>query len=143
MTDLYVNSRLTIPADRLRWTASRSSGPGGQNVNKVNSKVTLRFDFVGFDGIDPGWKQRFREQYGSRLTTDGQIVLHSEVTRDQNRNLADARARLVTMLLSVAKAPKIRRPTKPSRSSQRRRVDNKRQKGDKKRSRNQRYSGDG
>ncbi|MEM9827346.1 MAG: alternative ribosome rescue aminoacyl-tRNA hydrolase ArfB [Planctomycetota bacterium] len=139
MNDLYVNSRLTIPADRLAWSASRSSGPGGQNVNKVNSKVTLRFDFAACPGLDAGWEHRFRTRFGTRIRDDGVMVLQSDVTRDQHRNLADVRARLAAMLVSCAAPPKARKPTRPSRGSQRRRLEKKRQTGEKKKARRRRF----
>ena len=141
MNDLYVNQRLTIPADCLTWSASRSGGPGGQNVNKVNTKVTLRFDLNRCSDFDAGWRRRFETRFGNRIREDGVLVLQSDVTRDQRQNLADARARLVAMLCGCAAPPKKRKPTKPSRSSQRRRIENKRRVGEKKRLRGSRIRG--
>lgn len=139
MSDLYVNSRLTIPATHLSWSASRSGGPGGQNVNKVNSRVTLRLNLNDCPGIDSGWRRRLSVQFGSRITVNGEFVLHSESNREQARNLADARTRLVEMLDSCSNPPKKRRRTKPTLGSKRRRLDAKKQTGDKKQSRSKRY----
>lgn len=139
MDDLYVNSRLTIPASCLTWSASRSSGPGGQHVNKTNSRVTLRFDLENCPGLGIGWRQRFATQFGSRLTGEGVMVLHSEQYREQPRNLADAKERLVAMLLGCQSPPKKRRPTKPTRGSQRRRIEAKKRTGEKKLARGKRY----
>ena len=144
MDDFVVHPSLTIPGKRLSWTASRSGGPGGQNVNKVNSKVTLRVD-LNLDPDDedpwirPEWLRRFRENFGSRLNVDGTMVIQSEATRDQRKNLMDAMDRLASMLLSCRLAPKPRKKTKPSRSARRRRVEAKRRVGEKKQSRRERW----
>lgn len=139
MDDLYVNSRLTIPGSCLAWSASRSSGPGGQHVNKTNSRVTLRFDLENCPGLGIGWRERFKTQFGSRLNNDGVVVIHSEQHREQPRNLADAKERLAAMLLACQSPPKKRRPTKPTRGSQRRRIEAKKRTGEKKQSRAKRY----
>ncbi len=137
MADLYVNSRLTIPAREISVTTARSGGPGGQNVNKVNSKVTLRWSPEQSSGMDPAWQRRFVARYGNRINRDGQLVLHSEQYRDQVRNLADVRSKLVEMLLACQAAPKIRKKTRPSQASQRRRLEEKKQLSEKKRRRQQ------
>lgn len=143
MTDLYVNSRLTIPERELKVTAARSSGPGGQNVNKVNSKVTLRWTPAAVTGFDAGWQRRFLAHYGNRINREGQLVLHSEQYRDQSRNLADVRARLVSMLLACQSAPKARKKTRPTKGSQRRRLEQKRQHSEKKQRRQRPSRDDG
>lgn len=132
MEDLVVNNRLTIPASQLQANYSRSSGPGGQNVNKVSSKVTLRWYVDDQPLLPPGWRNRLWATYGNRITREGDFVIHSDRYRDQPRNLADCRARLVEMLLACAAAPVIRKKTMPSKSSQRRRVDDKRKLAEKK-----------
>lgn len=132
MSDLFVNSRLTIPDRELTVTAARSSGPGGQNVNKVNSKVTLRWSPEASSQMDAAWQRRFLARYGNRVNRDGQLVLHSDQYRDQIRNLADVRSKLVSMLLECQAAPKARKKTRPTKGSQKRRLKQKRQHAEKK-----------
>lgn len=133
MSDLTVTKRFTIPEAELSWSATRSSGPGGQNVNKVNSKVTLRWVPKTQPGFDDGWRHRFESRFSTRINREGELVLHSEKTRDQIRNLADARSRLVAMLLECRLPPKTRTPTRPTLGSKKRRVEGKRRQSQKKR----------
>ncbi|MEP0431163.1 alternative ribosome rescue aminoacyl-tRNA hydrolase ArfB [Rhodopirellula bahusiensis] len=133
MADLPVTSRFVIAEADLNWSASRSGGPGGQNVNKVNSKVTLRWKPAVQTGFDEFWCKRFVTQFGTRINKEGEMVLHSEATRDQSRNLADARERLVSMLLGCRLPPKKRNATRPTLGSKRRRLEGKRQQSEKKR----------
>jgi ribosome-associated protein len=135
MSDLFINSRLTIPANELEFLHARSSGPGGQNVNKVNTKVTLRWSPSKCDRFPDAWRDRFVTRYGNRINRDGQIVLHSEKYRDRPRNIEGARLKLAEMLRETQSAPKKRRPTKPTRGSQRRRMDNKTKQSQKKQNR--------
>ncbi|MEL6896176.1 MAG: alternative ribosome rescue aminoacyl-tRNA hydrolase ArfB [Planctomycetota bacterium] len=135
MNDLYVNGRLTIPGAQLQATYSRSGGPGGQNVNKVNSKVTLRWRVRDNALLDDAWRKRFEQQYGTRITKDGDIVLQSELTRDAPKNLEDARQRLASMLRLTAVAPKKRKKTRPSRGAIERRLAGKRERSERKKSR--------
>ena len=132
MADLFVNSRLTIPDRQLMMSTARSSGPGGQNVNKVNSKVTLHWNPAQCDQLDEAWLRRLKSRYGNRMNRDGQIVLHSDKYRDQWRNLANVRQKLVEMLLECQAPPKVRKATRPTKGSQRRRLDNKRRNSEKK-----------
>ena len=125
MSDLYVNARMTIPASELEVSAARSSGPGGQNVNKVNSKITLRWSPEKSEVIDPAWRKRFIARYANRINREGEFVLHSDRYRDQPRNLADARFRLVEMLLECREPAKPRKKTRPTLGSQRRRQESK------------------
>ncbi len=125
MADLFINARLTIPSSEIEILTARSSGPGGQNVNKVNSKVTLRWSPARCTGLSDPWRKRLVALYGNRINRNGQLVLHSEKYRDQPRNLNDVRQKLAAMLRETQSAPKKRRPTKPSKGSQRRRLENK------------------
>ncbi|MCU0879321.1 MAG: aminoacyl-tRNA hydrolase, partial [Pirellulaceae bacterium] len=84
---LTINSHISIPADELQFTFARSSGPGGQNVNKVASKATLRWDVRGTPSLPEDVKQRFLTTYQSRLTTLGEILIVSQESRDQPRNI--------------------------------------------------------
>jgi ribosome-associated protein len=133
--ELRVNASVTIPAHDLTWSAARSSGSGGQNVNKVSSKVDLRFDLDGTTALTRTVKDRLRELPGVRLDARGRVVVTSQKTRDQHRNLEDARARLAELVRAASKRPKKRRPTKPSRAAKRRRLDDKRKHSEKKASR--------
>ncbi len=135
MANLYVNSRLTIAEKEITITAARSSGPGGQNVNKVNSKVTLRWSPSQCHALDPQWRRRFIARHGGRINRNGELVLHSEQYRDQSRNLADVRVKLVNLLLECQSAPKTRKATRPTQGSKRRRLEQKRRQSDKKVSR--------
>jgi ribosome-associated protein len=132
MTDLYINSRLTIAQRELGISTARSSGPGGQNVNKVNSKVTLRWNPTNCEALAPAWRRRFLARQNNRVNREGEIVLHSERYRDQGRNLADVRQKLVEMLLECQSPPKARKATRPTKGSQRRRLNEKRRHSEKK-----------
>jgi ribosome-associated protein len=112
---LRVTFGLLIPAADLTYTAARSSGPGGQNVNKVSSKIELRFDLEGTTALQPSVKARLRALAGSRLDADGRVRVVSQKTRDQARNREDARDKL---------------PTRPTLGSKRRRRDDKKHRGD-------------
>ena len=133
MKPLTVTSSLSIPASDLSWTAARSSGPGGQNVNKVSTKVELRFDLAGTQALGPAQKARLRMIAGRRLDADGCIRIVSQRTRDQVRNLDDTLDKLADIVREALPPPKTRRQTKPSRGAKRRRMDDKRLVGQKKR----------
>jgi ribosome-associated protein len=132
---------VAIPAEELTWSAARASGPGGQNVNKVSSKVDLRFDLRHTEALTPAQKRRVRAQPGVRFDADGRVMIISQTTRDQKRNLEDARDKLRALILASLDPPKARKKTKPSRAAKRRRVDAKRKRSDVKKSRG-RVSGD-
>jgi len=135
---LFVSPALTVPAGELRMTSVRASGPGGQNVNKVSSKVELRFDFERSKVLVDDLKSRLRVLARGRLDADGQILIVSQATRDRQRNLEDARQKLVELLLAAAHRPKRRRPTKPSRGATETRLQEKRRHSDRKRARGSR-----
>lgn len=133
---------LTIPSRELEWTAVRSSGPGGQNVNKVSTKVELRFDFEESSHLTVAVKARLRGLAKHRLDGDGRILITSQVTRNQPQNLEDARNRLAELIAKAMVTPKKRRPTKPSKAAKRRRVNDKRVHSKKKQSRARKTSDD-
>ena len=135
MESLVVRPGITVPERELEWTAVRASGPGGQNVNKVSSKVELRFDFEVSTAFSASVKARLRALAQHRLDGDGRILIVSQVTRNQPQNLEDARQRLVELIARALVAPKVRRPTKPSRAAKRRRVNDKRVNSQKKQGR--------
>jgi ribosome-associated protein len=135
MADLYINPRLTIPEKELSISAARSSGPGGQNVNKVNSKVMIRWSPGTCTAMPADWRNRFVARFSNRINREGELILHSDKYRDQSRNIADVRQRLVEMLLDCQSAPRRRKPTRPTLGSQRRRLEQKTQQSQKKRNR--------
>jgi ribosome-associated protein len=129
------NSSVTVPERELEWTAVRASGPGGQNVNKVSTKVELRFDFEASEALSAAAKARLRALAEHRLDAEGRILITSQVARTQPKNLENARERLAELLAKALIAPKRRRPTRPSRAAKRARVDDKRVHSKKKQSR--------
>jgi ribosome-associated protein len=138
---LIVTDKLQIPLSEFTFTFSRSGGPGGQNVNKVASKALLRWSVVQSPSLPPDVRDRFLARYASRLTNDRELLLTSQRYRDQGRNIADCLEKLREMLATVARPPKRRRPTRPSKNSRERRLTTKRQQGEKK-SRRRFSSGD-
>ena len=138
MDALRIDGNVVIPAADLTWSAARSSGPGGQNVNKVASKVDLRFDLEGTTALSPEQKARLRASAGARLDAEGRLVIVSQSTRDQRRNLEEARNRLREIVLGCLRPPKKRRPTKPSRSSKEDRLRTKKAQSAKKKERSRR-----
>jgi ribosome-associated protein len=124
---------LDIPESELTWTAVRSSGAGGQNVNKVASKVELRFDLSGTRALSESVKSRLRSIARGRLDADGRIMMVSQKTRDQGKNLEDARDKLAALIEEALIPPKPRRPTRPSRGSIERRIGAKKRNSEKKR----------
>ena len=132
---LIISSRVQIPLSEFEFTFARSSGPGGQNVNKVNSKAVLRWRVVSSPSLPYGVHLRFLEKYASRLTGDGDVIITSQKYRDQLRNVDDCCEKLKEMITAVLTPPVIRRATKPSRAAIQRRQDTKRALGLKKQQR--------
>ena len=132
---LVVNARLKIPLREFRFTFARSSGPGGQNVNKLNTKATLRWPVLGSRSLPEPVRKRFLARYRRRVTAEGDLLITSQRFRDAGRNVADCLEKLRQMLAEVAVAPKVRKATRPTRASVRRRLDNKRRQSRKKQSR--------
>ena len=135
---LVVNARVKIPLREFAFSFVRSSGPGGQNVNKLNTKAVLRWGVVASESLPAAVKQRFVEKYHRRITGDGELVMTSQRFRDQGRNIADCLEKLRAMLAEVAVAPKPRKATKPSRRAKQRRLENKRKTSEKKQRRRKR-----
>jgi len=126
MKDIEVTLRVRIPGDELRIAFSRSSGPGGQNVNKVASKVELRWTPATSAALGDFDRDRVLMRLGGRLTNDGELIVTSSLTRDQHVNRADAAAKLAAIVRAALHRDKPRRPTKPSRASKERRIKAKR-----------------
>jgi ribosome-associated protein len=130
---LRVNSHLLLPAEELSVTAVRSGGPGGQNVNKVASKVVLRFSIAESRVLGERRKSLLFRRLAPRLTASGELVLHASRYRERHRNLEDARERLASLLREALQPEKPRVRTRPTRSSKRRRLEEKRRRGEVKR----------
>jgi ribosome-associated protein len=133
--DLVVSSRITLPGADLVWTAVRASGPGGQNVNKVASKVELRFLLATTTALTEPVKARLRALAEHRLDADGSVVIVAQASRNQLRNLRDARERLAELVREALHVPRVRRATRPTRSSVRARLQEKQHRGETKRRR--------
>lgn len=134
MPALVIKEGLVIPEDQLRWTYVRSSGPGGQNVNKVSSKAVLRWQPPpGF--LPPAAWARFQTLAKRFLTAEGELVIASDEYRDQLRNSERSREKLRTLLLTALVPPKRRIATRPTKGSKQRRLNDKRRSSEKKQSR--------
>jgi|SRR5690606_10075965 len=127
---LVVAPGWVVPAADLEYRYVRSSGPGGQNVNKVATKVELRLGLAATQALDAGQKQRLMAAYPSHVSAEGDFIITSDRFRSQPRNQRDAEERLAAMLLAIRNPPRRRRPTRPSRAAKARRVAEKRARGE-------------
>jgi ribosome-associated protein len=125
MDAIVVTDSVRVPATALTMRAVRASGPGGQNVNKVASKVDLRVDLDAIEGLTDPARHRLRALAGRRLDGDGRLQITSQATRDQARNLEDAREKVRALVSAALHEPKRRRPSRPTPAARERRLDSK------------------
>ena len=116
----------------LTFTTSRSSGPGGQNVNKVNSKVTLKFDVLHSSVLSQEQKELIIKKLATRITTEGKLVLTSQENRSQIQNKEDVLSKLNDLLIKVFTLRKVRKATKPNKAAKHARVKSKKLRSEKK-----------
>jgi len=133
--DLAVTSRLAIPAREIVQLASRASGPGGQHVNKSNTRVTLRWNIRRSAVLREDERARLLHRLGPVLTRDGELVVHADGERSRARNLASARRRLAERVAQALRVERVRRATRPSLASKQRHHDRKRRRSGLKRAR--------
>jgi len=132
---LDVAPDVVIPDDELEWKFIRSSGPGGQNVNKVASAVQLRFLLPQNTSLPVAVRNRLRRLAGQRLIDDGSILISARSERSQEQNRRDALERLAELIRAAMIEPKIRKKTRPTRASQERRIESKKRRGNTKQGR--------
>jgi len=131
--DLPVQPGLVIPGSELTWTASRSGGPGGQNVNKLSTRVSLRWGLVDSVALSDGQRARLKSKLATRLTKTGELAVHVDSSRSQLDNRLEARRRLADLVRDALKREKKRRATRPTLGSKKRRLESKKQRGQTKR----------
>jgi len=123
MPRIPVTRAISIDEAELEESATRSSGAGGQHVNTTDSAVILRFDVAGSPSLPDAVKARLAKIAGTRMTSEGVLILRAESSRSQFVNRQEARERLIAMIIEATFVPKARRPTKPSKAAKARRVD--------------------
>jgi ribosome-associated protein len=134
-SEIVVSDRVRIPAREIDLAYARSGGPGGQHVNRTETKVILRWNPFASAALDDRDRALLRLRLASRLTTDGDLLVASETHRDQARNVQDALDRFVRLVREAIRRPKPRKATRPTRASRERRLDAKRRRSGRKRDR--------
>ena len=125
MPRIQITRAISIDENELMESATRASGAGGQHVNTTDSAVILRFNVALSPSLPDAVKHRLADLAGSRMTNDGVLILRSEGSRSQFENKREVRERLISMIVEATFVPKKRKPTKPTKASQTRRVDGK------------------
>ncbi|MBD2230650.1 alternative ribosome rescue aminoacyl-tRNA hydrolase ArfB [Phormidium tenue] len=125
---LQITNRTAIPLSEIELSAVRSQGAGGQNVNKVATAIHLRFD-INASSLSPLYKERLLNLNDSRITKEGVVIIKAQQHRTQEQNREDALDRLKVLVKSVTITPKKRKPTKPSKTAKRKRLDSKAKRG--------------
>jgi ribosome-associated protein len=126
---LIITPDVAIPDEEFEWKFIRSSGPGGQNVNKVASAVQLRFLLPNNTSLPVAARNRLRRLAGQKLIDDGSILISARSERSQEQNRRDALERLAELIRAAMIEPKIRKKTRPTRASKERRIDSKKRRG--------------
>ncbi len=139
---ITINDDDSLPESELTFIASRSSGPGGQNVNKVSTRITLRFDLDASPHLTAEQKTQIRERLATRISKQGVLSVSAQRERSQSANREAATARFIELLRAALEVDAERRPTRVPRGIDRRRLKNKRQRSEIKRQRSRRYKAD-
>ena len=137
-----ITEDLAIPDEEVAFTTSRSGGPGGQNVNKLETRVTLRFDLAGSGVLSEEQKARLRERLATRITKDGALLVTSQKHRTQAANRDAAAERLAELIREALREEAPRKKTRPSKAAKARRLDEKRRQSQRKRERTARIPAD-